>query len=245
MISGRISVVAPCLNEEDNVEVLYVRLSRECYSRGIDFELVLVDDGSTDDTWKKCVELRDQFPLRVVIAQHEMNLGIPKAWQTGLEKAQGDLVCLIDSDLQNPPECVAKLHDTYVANDYDFVRGVRIPNKENYPLRRVASKVLNSILNRSFGMDSLDNKSGFLLGSREKMSRIIQHSGKYRHFQTFIGVSARCRGYSVMEVPTPFELRQSGVSFLDGNVFRTVLNVLADLREARKEFRFERHISNE
>ena len=236
MICGRISVVAPCLNEEDNVELLFNRLARACILKEIDFELVLVDDGSTDGTWKKFLELKSLFPNSVVIVQHETNSGIPKAWKTGVDNAGGEYICLIDSDLQNPPECVVELFEAILKSGFDFVRGVRIPTNKEQPLRMIMSKSLNFILNVSFGMKSRDNKSGFVMGCREKMTKIIEHSGSYQHFQTFIGVAAHCRGYSVIEVPTPFERRHTGTSFLTGKSLSTVLGVLSDIRVARREF---------
>ena len=236
MRSGRISVVAPCLNEENNVEVLYDRLKRACAARGIDFELVLIDDGSTDNTWRKCLELKDRFPLNVVTAQHDTNLGIPQAWRTGLDNAQGEYVCLIDSDLQNPPESVVNLHEVLLKTKCDFVRGVRIPSHNDHPLRRIMSKLLNHLLNVSFGMKSKDNKSGFIIGSKQEMIRIIDHSGKYRYFQTFIGVSAHYWGYSVIELPTPFHRRHSGTSFLNGKSIAVIFDVLSDIKVAREEF---------
>lgn len=245
MISGRISVIAPCLNEENNVDVLYDRLWRACTSRGIDFELVLIDDGSTDNTWKKCLELKDRSPLNIVTAQHDTNLGIPKAWRTGLDHAQGDYVCLIDSDLQNPPEYVVDLYEVLLKTNSNFVRGVRIPSHNDHPLRRLMSRLLNHLLNASFGMKSKDNKSGFIIGSKREMARIINHSGKYRHFQTFIGVSAHYRGYTVTELPTPFHRRHSGTSFLDGRSIAVILDVLFDIKVARKEFPPRQRQSNE
>lgn len=243
MIEQRISVVAPCLNEEDNVRVLYSRLASACLAHGIDFELVLVDDGSTDQTWPRCLELRNSHPDNVVCVQHEVNKGIPGAWETGVANARGEYICLIDSDLQNPPECVVDLYKAMIASQSDIARGVRVPTNKEQPLRVLMSKSLNLVLNLSFRMKSSDNKSGFVLGPSVKMARIIDHSGQYKHFQTFIGVSAHCQGFSVVEVPTPFDRRHSGTSFLAGKSITTVLGVLSDIKEARREFIINRKVS--
>lgn len=231
-----ISLIAPCLNEEGNIRELVERFFVSAERRGLDVEVVLVDDGSTDSTWAVMSSLVSEMGSSVVLVQHATNRGIPQGWLSGVQHASGQTLCLIDADLQNPPEVVFDLYDRYSAGDCDVVRGVRVPVSKSSRSRVVMSKTLNHLLNIVFAMKSRDNKSGFVLASKQVLSDIVHHRGHYRHFQTFIGVSAHSKGLRVVEVDTPFEDRRSGFSFLTGRSWSVIADVLRDLSEARKEF---------
>lgn len=99
------------------------------------------------------------------------------------------------------------------------------------------SRLLNFALNRVFRMSARDNKSGFILTDRNKMRLILEHRETYIHFQTFVGVSAKAKGFAAIEVVTPFEDRKAGTSFLAGRSVRVALQVLRDIRLARREFK--------
>jgi phenylacetate-CoA ligase len=231
-----ISLVAPCLNEQDNVEVLAERFFKASERNQLHTQIVFVDDGSTDLTWAKLSAIAERWPGRVVAVRHATNRGIPQGWITGVESGDSRLICLIDSDLQNPPESVFDLFETLVNHKVDLVRGVRKAVNGQPQSRILMSKTLNMVLNLVFGMHSRDNKSGFVLGTREAVSRVVRHAGHYRHYQTFIGVSAHSQGISTHEIETPFEDRRNGISFLSGKSLRVILEVFGDIPEAVKEF---------
>lgn len=231
-----LSLVVPCLNEEGNIRDLVDRFLRCASERELNVEVVLVDDGSTDSTWSVMNSLLSERGSSVVLVRHSTNRGIPHGWLSGMQHASGQAVCLIDADLQNPPEVVFDLYDRFTMGDCDIVRGVRVPVAKNARTRIVMSKTLNALLNAVFAMRSRDNKSGFVLASHQTIAEIVHHRGHYRHFQTFIGVAAHSRGFRVVEIDTPFEDRRSGFSFLEGRSWSVVSDVLRDLSEARKEF---------
>lgn len=238
----RLSLVAPCLNEEGNVSELSSRFLNAAAAHGVAVEVVFVDDGSTDRTWQALVGLRGIHGERIVLVQHSANYGIPQAWISGTEASKGDLVCLIDSDLQNPPEAVFDLLNTLESSDIDLVRGVRSPVSRQSRTRIIFSRALNALLNAIFGMASEDNKSGFILTSRAQMLQLVHHSGHYKHYQTFIGVAAHARNLRTVEIRTPFEDRRAGISFLSGRSLRVVREVIGDIPQACNEFgwRFRR-----
>ena len=231
-----ISLVAPCLNEEENVRTLSNRFLSEADRRNLQVEIVFVDDGSTDHTWQVLEELSTKYSGQIILIRHSTNRGIPQGWISGVAASNGKFVCLIDSDLQNPPESVFDLYDVYLQNNADMVRGIRIPVAAQAKSRVMMSRALNMTLNIFFGMQSKDNKSGFVFGPKANISLIVHHRGHYSHYQTFIGVAASAQGFSVVEVDTPFEDRRSGISFLFGRSFKVILQVIADIPEARKEF---------
>lgn len=208
----QLSVIAPCLNEQGNVDSLIDRVLAAFDTLPVSAELVLIDDGSTDATWERMTIRADQDP-RVRIAQHLSNQGMVSAWQTGLGTARGELVCLIDADLQNRPEDIPRLYERFTRGDVALIQGVRI--FEDAPwIRLVISRGLNTLLNAAFGMRARDNKSGFILCRRDALFQILRHRFRYRYFQSFLGPAAKVRGLSIAEIDTPHEPRRAGKSFL-------------------------------
>lgn len=230
-----ISLVAPCFNEAGNVEVLAERFLNTMHEAQISCEIVFVDDGSSDGTWEILKELEKSNKM-IRAEFHETNQGIARGWTTGIENSRGRLVCLIDSDLQNPPEEVLKLYEASLTNECDLVQGVRVPVNKHPLSRRVMSQGLNVILNKVFGMNARDNKSGFVLASRECLIEVMKRELTYHHFQTFIAVSAFKRGFIINEVETNFENRISGDSYLSGRTVRTTFEAIIDIVRARREF---------
>ena len=127
MSSALISLIAPCLNEEGNIQKLSERFFAEAKHRNLNCEIVFIDDGSTDFTWDRMQIEFKKYSGQIQCIRHNSNQGIPKAWISGLEVAKGQYVCLIDSDLQNRPESVFDLYDSLVTNGASIVRGVRRP----------------------------------------------------------------------------------------------------------------------
>ncbi len=207
-----LSVIAPCFNEEGNIDALADRTLATFDAMGVDGELILIDDGSEDDTWQRIIT-RTQNDRRVRGQRQHRNFGIEAAWGKGLQAARGHLVCLIDSDLQNRPEDIARLFKAYIQHVPDLVQAVRHPVR-GLRHKRLFSRGLNLLLNMVFGTKLRDNKSGFVLGRKSSIVPMLEHRNEYRYFQSFIGAAAGVRGYSIIEVDTDFEQRQAGTSFL-------------------------------
>lgn len=229
----QLSVIAPCYNEEHNVETLVQRTLETFKVMGIRGELVLIDDGSRDRTWERITDAMDAHP-EVRGVRHVKNRGIEGGWTSGLDNASADTICLIDSDLQNRPEDIQRLWDTYQREPVDIVQAVRHP--EGLESRRlVFSSGLNFILNVSFGTHLRDSKSGFILCHKDVFRAILDHKYKYRYFQSFIGAAAGVRKFTVAEVDTRFEPRQAGTSFLAGFPVKAVVRILWELTKFRVE----------
>ena len=239
MSKVEISLIVPCLNEEANVPLLVERAVRAFDSAGLRGEIVIVDDGSSDGTWRAACEARDAHGSVIVAVRHEQNQGIPAAWQSGLDAATGLFACFIDGDLQNPPEEVPRLYSRLIESRYDIVQGTRSSIGRLKDSRLVYSRGLNGLLNVLFGMRAVDNKSGFVLGPTLVLRDIITHHGQYRHFQTFVGVAAKSKGYSILEVETLFQERRAGTSFLDVRAPQVAAEALADIPQALVEYRID------
>jgi phenylacetate-CoA ligase len=228
-----LSVISPCYNEEGNVPALTKRTLAVFDALGIKGQLVLIDDGSEDQTWDRIVE-QAGHDERVLGVQHETNRGIVAGWQSGLAASDGELTCLIDSDLQNRPEDIAQLYKLYLCEIPDLVQGVRNPADGARRLH-LFSRGLNALLNVTFGMRLRDNKSGFVLCRRDDLSTILQHRYGYRYYQSFIGVAAGARGMTIAEVDTRFERRQSGQSFLNRLPILVSARIIFELLKFRLE----------
>jgi phenylacetate-CoA ligase len=234
--SAKVSVIVPCLNEEGNIAGLVERISTALSE--LNFEIILIDDGSTDKTIEVAERIRSEKSY-IKIHKHASNFGIVRAWQTGIEDAVGEIVCLIDADLQNPPEAIKEMIDCLIHNQADLVQGIRSSIGRTKNQRMIFSKGLNWLLNFIFWQNAADSKSGFVVGYRRVLADVLDHRLKYFYFQTFIGVVARCKKYKVLEVETLFDSRESGRSFINrSNIFLILVKVLSDFVPAFFEFRF-------
>jgi phenylacetate-CoA ligase len=231
-----ISVVAPCLNEEANIPELVRRVSAVFESKRIAGELILVDDGSTDRTVEVVNALLNEYPM-LRFERHASNLGIEAGWRTGVVAARGKFVCLIDSDLQNPPEQIWRLYQEAMFSKADMVQGFRSSIGRLRDSRYLLSRALNVLLNTAFGMSLRDNKSGFVIAHKDVLSDVLRHRLKYNYYQSFIAVSASSKGYSIREVETLFESRLAGKSFISGMPARVILRTLVDICKGFYEFR--------
>jgi phenylacetate-CoA ligase len=231
-----ISVVAPCYNEARNLPELVLRLDATFKKRGLVGEIVLVNDGSVDDTAAVIDRLAAENPA-VVAVHHEKNRGIEAGWHSGLSAATGEYACLIDADLQYLPEDVWRLYRELRLTHADLVQGTRSTVGRLRDSRYILSKGLNVLLNSMFGMSLRDNKSGFVIARRETLQDILRHRFRYFYFQSFITVAAHARGYTIRQVETLFESRLLGKSFIPKLPFGMVTKALVDLVKGFVEFR--------
>ncbi len=129
----KISVVIPCYNEVTVLDVLFERLERTASQWGTDYEVILVDDGSTDATWEKILSYHHRNP-RWRAVRLARNFGHQTALRAGLHSVSGDLVAVLDADLQDPPEELARFFEKW-SEGYDVIYGVRQQRKEG-PFKR-------------------------------------------------------------------------------------------------------------
>ncbi len=236
-----LSIIVPCFNEQDNVARLVEAVGREATKANVSYEVLLVDDGSTDNTWSE-ITLAAESMQEVLAARHNENQGLAAAWRTGLVSASGRYACFFDADMQHQPRDIFTLYRTLLISEVDIVQGVRSMVGRPRDHRWFISRTLNLLLNIVFRLNSKDSKSGFLLAPRHVLKDLVDHRGRYSYFQTFVSVAAAAKGYSVLEIDTSFRERRAGQSFLAGHKSVVVsAKALADFFPALLEFGGRRH----
>jgi phenylacetate-CoA ligase len=229
------SLIVPCFNEQLALPLLVQRIAGLRETLGWTYELVLVDDGSRDDTWWTIQRLRETHPF-IVPVRHAGNRGIVAGWRSGLAAAAGRYVALLDADLQYRPEDLPVLKRKMQETMADVIQGARVREPHRSLLRRTMTAGLSVLLNLLFNMRLKDNKSGFLLCRREVLLDALDTRFHYRNFTHFIAVAMHARGYRIVQVPVVFDPRAAGESFIR-HPWRFALRSLLDFPPALWEFR--------
>jgi undecaprenyl-phosphate 4-deoxy-4-formamido-L-arabinose transferase len=144
-----LSVVIPVYRSAQTLEELVRRLRAVLDGAALDYELVFVEDGSPDDSWRVLESLRQRHPERIVAVQLMRNYGQHNALMCGFRRSRGGLIVTMDDDLQNPPEEIPKLIEAIKRGDYDLVYG-SYGGKKHSPWRNLSSGVVNAFYRRVF-----------------------------------------------------------------------------------------------
>ncbi|TBW51902.1 glycosyltransferase [Marinobacter halodurans] len=150
----KVSVVIPVYNEEASLPELISRTTAACQSLGIDYEVILIDDGSQDRSMALMLEASEATDSHVVSVILNRNYGQHSAIMAGFNEATGDLVVTLDADLQNPPEEIPRLVET-ADQGYDVVGTVR-QQRQDTLFRRLSSKIINASVKRATGVSMTD-----------------------------------------------------------------------------------------
>jgi glycosyltransferase involved in cell wall biosynthesis len=200
-----VSIVIPLYNEEENIEPLYTALKSVMDAEGKDYELIFIDDGSTDKTSELLGPLKEK-DTRVKLLQFTRNFGKAAAWAAGFEYAKGGVIVTIDGDLQNDPEDIPKL--VSLIGEYDFVNGWRRNRKDPYIIRRFPSIIANWLISKVTGVKLHDYGSGL----KAYKAEIIKKINIYGELHRFIPAVASWYGIKIKEIETTHHPRKRGKS---------------------------------
>lgn len=200
-----LSIVVPTFNEQESLTELHRQIACVLESNGLDAELIFVDDGSTDRSWETIGVLSRQ-DLRVVGIRLRRNFGKAAAITAGLRAARGDLVLMMDADLQDDPAEIPALL-TRLGEGYDVVNGWKAKRLD--PWHKVyPSRVFNALVGRLTGLKLHDHNCGLKLFRREVADELHLYGEMHR----FIPVLAHARGFRVTELPVNHRPRAHGRS---------------------------------
>ena len=203
-----ISVVVPVMNEEQNVRPLYEKLSAQLNALGRNYEVIFVDDGSTDKTFAELKTLHANNPSIVRVIRFRRNFGKTPALVAGFSRCQGEIVFTMDGDLQDDPQEIPRFLEK-LDEGYDLVSGWKYPRLD--PISKTfPSHVFNGLVSSMTGVHLHDINNGFKAYRREVIED--SHLKLYGEFHRFVPVMAHWRGFSVTEIKVHHHPRQYGVS---------------------------------
>ena len=199
-----LSIIVPVYNEEENILPLTREIQAALPVHSYDYEIVFVDDASTDRTWEKIMEAQSSDP-RVRGLEHERNAGQSAALWTGIQASDAPLLATLDGDLQNDPADLPRLLESL--RESDFVCGVRHKRRDSW-LRRVSSKTARKARKWVLGVDFSDTGCALRVFRRSALRGIFPFNGLHR----FLPVLVHSAGGRTKEIPINHRPRVAGVS---------------------------------
>ncbi|MEM9327877.1 MAG: glycosyltransferase family 2 protein [Bacteroidota bacterium] len=214
----KLSLVIPVMNEEDNIQPLFDQVKNSL--NGLDYEVIMVDDGSTDATITRIREHADDRIKTVVLNK---NYGQTTAMAAGIDAATGDYIITLDGDLQNDPSdiptMIEKLEDEHV----DVVAGIRAKRKDGMFFRKIPSLLANAMIRKLTGVYLHDYGCTLKVFKRD----IAKNLGLYGELHRFIPVLAQLQGAKLAEMPVKHHPRVHGTSKYGlGRTFRVLSDLL-------------------
>jgi len=201
-LSAQLSIIVPVYNEEDNILPLMREVSAAM--AGTDFELLFVDDCSSDSTWQKIAEA-NRADKRVRGVRHARNCGQSAALWTGLQAARSEIIATLDGDLQNDPADLPRMLKQL--QSVDLVSGTRT-NRVDTWVRRVSSKIARWARRTALKVDVYDSGCAIRVFKRHVLTGVFPFNGLHR----FLPILAAGAGFKILQVPVNHRARSAGVS---------------------------------
>ena len=216
----KISIVIPVYNEEENIEKLYEELKEVLENLKLDYEIIFVNDGSTDRTPQILDELAKRDP-KVKVVHFRKNYGQTAAMYAGFQYAEGDVVITMDGDLQNDPHDIPKLLEK-IEEGYDIVSGWRKNRQDPFLSRILPSKIANWIISKVTGVHLHDY--GCTLKAYRK--EVAKNFRLYGDMHRFLPAVAKSFGAKITEVVVNHRPRLYGKSkYGIGRTIRVILDI--------------------
>ena len=211
-----LSVVVPFYNEQDNAQLLTKKIHESL--AGYNYEIIYVDDFSTDDTRKVVKAMNDE---RVHLIELKKNYGQSLALAAGIDHAQGEYIITMDGDLQNDPSDIPEMLSYAVQDEYDVVTGIRQKRKDSL-VKKIPSKIANFLVRRVTKLDIKDNGCALKVFTKD----IAKDLNLYGEMHRFITLLAHLEGAQIKQVPVKHHARHAGVSKYG---LERVFKVVADM----------------
>ena len=203
-----ISVVIPLLNEEESLLELHDWIANVMQSNRYLYEIIFIDDGSTDNSWKIIKQL-SQKNNAVKGIRFQKNYGKSQALDAGFEKAQGNVIITMDADLQDNPEEIPELYNLIINGDFDLISGWKKKRYDNVFTKNIPSKLFNSIARKTSGLQLHDFNCG-LKAYKKDVVKAIKVSGEMHRY---IPILAKNEGFTkIDEKIVQHQARKYGVT---------------------------------
>ena len=188
-----LSIVVPCYNEEETVDIFYEALVKVLKTMDIDYEIIFVNDGSKDSTLSKALALHDKDKKHVRVIDFSRNFGKESALLAGLDASKGDYVTVMDADLQDPPEYLPKMFKVMEENGDDVVGTRRVTRKGEPKIRSWFARQFYKLINQYTEVEIVDGARDFRLMKRQVVDSILSLR-EYCRFSKglFVWVGYKC-----------------------------------------------------
>ncbi len=212
----KLSIVISVFNEQENVKPLTEKLNQSL--QGYEYEIIFVDDGSTDKTGENIKNLND---VRIHLIELQKNYGQSSALSAGIDYASGDYIVTMDGDLQNDPADIPAMVKMAAEEDWDVVAGIRKNRQDNW-IRKIPSKIANAVIRRSTGVNVVDNGCALKVFKTD----LAKNIGLYGELHRFISVLAALEGGRITQMKVNHHPRMYGQSKYG---LRRTFKVISDL----------------
>ncbi|RYZ23255.1 MAG: glycosyltransferase [Chitinophagaceae bacterium] len=203
-----LSLVVPLLNEEESLPELTEWIHRVCTQHGYSYEVILIDDGSTDRSWDVIQQLRAANPLIKGI-RFQRNYGKSAALNEGFKAAQGDVIITMDADLQDSPDEIPELRRMIVEDGFDLVSGWKKKRYDNKLTKNLPSKLFNAATRRMSKIHLHD----FNCGLKAYRKKVVKSVEVYGEMHRYIPVLAKWAGFrKIGEKVVEHRARKYGVT---------------------------------
>ncbi|MCJ7803647.1 MAG: glycosyltransferase family 2 protein [Desulfobacterales bacterium] len=228
-----ISVVVPVYNEEGNLPVLIPALVEVLKNLGRSYEMIFVDDGSSDESRRILKEMASEHAsLRIL--RFKENRGLSTALVAGMREARGEIIVTLDSDLQNDPADIPRLLE--YLDRYDMATGWRQKREDKW-LKKISSKIGNLVRNWVSGENIQDSACTLRAFKKECIQEIPVFNGMHRFLSTLV----KMRGFGIIEVPVAHHPRRFGKSKYNirNRMVRSFIDLLAVRWMKRRTIHYE------
>ena len=210
-----LSVIIPLYNEEESLPELTAWIERVTAEQTLSYEIIMVDDGSTDRSWKVIEELHSKNP-NIKGVKFRRNYGKSAALNTAFAACQGNVVITMDADLQDSPDEIPELYRMIVNEGYDVVSGWKQKRYDNVLLKNIPSKLFNWTTRRISGIKLHD----FNCGLKAYRNEVVKNIDIYSEMHRYIPVIAKWAGFSkIGEKVVHHQKRKYGTSKFGWNRF--------------------------
>lgn len=183
-----VSLVIPIYNEEGLIDELIKRSVSSLIKISDEYEVIVVDDGSTDETLNKLLQIREENK-RIKILSLSRNFGHQSAYTAGLEFAKGDFIAMMDGDLQDPPELLELMYRKLSQESYDIISGKRTARKGGKAKNFITS-IFHYIFKKMANIEELENAGNFSMMNRQALNSLLELNERIRYLpglRSFIG----------------------------------------------------------
>ncbi len=168
-----LSIVVPCYNEEETVDLYYEAVTKVLHTMDLDYEIIFVNDGSKDKTLEKALALYKKYPENIRVVDFSRNFGKEGALLAGLRHAKGDYVTVMDADLQDPPEYLPKMFEVMEKNHDDVVGTRRVTRVGEPVIRSFFARQFYKLINHFNEVEIVDGARDYRLMTRQVVDSIL------------------------------------------------------------------------